>query len=57
MSKDVTNSLCRYGGTAYGKWIQRTAAQNNAYRTIIQVSTGEIGFEGLREWLGKNTTQ
>lgn len=34
--------------------IQLTAAENDAYQTIIKVSTGELRFEGLRDWLGIN---
>jgi len=33
-----------------------TAPEEEAYRAIIMVSTGEMGFEELREWLGQNTT-
>lgn len=28
--------------------------ENGAYQTMIQVSTGELRFEGLKEWLGNN---
>jgi death on curing protein len=35
--------------------IQLTASEDEAYRAMIQVSTGEMGFEGLRDWLGKHT--
>ena len=31
-----------------------TATEDEAYETMIQVSTGEMGFEGLRDWLGKH---
>jgi death on curing protein len=33
--------------------MQLTAPEDEAYRAMIQVSTGEMGFEGLRVWLGK----
>mgnify|MGYP001253644258 CR=1 FL=1 len=36
--------------------IQLTATEDEAYKAMIQVSTEEMGFEGLREWLGQNTT-
>jgi death on curing protein len=32
---------------------QLTATEEEAYEAMIQVSTGEMGFEGLREWLEK----
>jgi death-on-curing protein len=34
--------------------IQLTANENDAYQTIIKVSTGELRFDGLRDWLGIN---
>lgn len=36
--------------------LQLTATEDKAYEAMIQVSTGEMGFVGLREWLGQNTT-
>jgi death-on-curing protein len=33
------------------------ANEEEAYKTTIQVSTGEMGFEGLRDWLRKYTAQ
>jgi death-on-curing protein len=35
--------------------LQLTATEEEAYQAMIQVSTGEMGFEGLREWLGEHT--
>ncbi len=32
-----------------------TAPEDEAYQTTIKVSTGEMGFEGLRDWLKANT--
>jgi death-on-curing protein len=34
--------------------IQLTANENDAYQTIIKASTGELRFDGLRDWLGIN---
>ena len=31
-----------------------TAIEISAYQTIIKVSTGELRFEGLKEWLRNN---
>jgi death-on-curing protein len=33
-----------------------SAPQEEAYKAMIKVSTGEMGFVGLRDWLGENTT-
>ncbi len=34
--------------------LQLTASEDDAYQTMIQVSTGELKFDGLRDWLGIN---
>jgi death-on-curing protein len=34
--------------------LELTAAENDVYQTMIKVSTGELRFEGLRDWLGDN---
>jgi death-on-curing protein len=31
--------------------LRLTATQQDAYNTMIAVSTGQMGFEGLRDWL------
>jgi len=38
-----------------GYGIQLTAPEGDTYEAMIKVSTGEMGFAGLRYWLEKHT--
>lgn len=35
--------------------LQLTANQEDAYQTMITVSTGALGIEGLRDWLREHS--